>query len=111
MQASEVYGDNQSLGERTHDALVKAGGLKGEALRCERMYKRKRRQHFLHQKGSVAERDALVSEIGDVQADENAWIAAETAWNIAKAEADGLHIRFNEWQTENATRRAEMNIR
>ncbi len=106
-----VFGSNNSLGERTHDALVKAGGLKGEALRCERMYKRKRRQHFLHQKGSVAERDALVSEIADVQNDENAWIAAETAWNISKAEADGLHIRFEEWRTNQSTTRAEMNLR
>lgn len=44
----------------------------------------------------------------------HAWIAgmvnARTSANLAKVKLEWLRMRFNEWQSENATKRAEMRL-
>ncbi len=100
--------DNMSKADKCYYALVEAAERKGDALMAERMFKRKRHQQFLAAQGTVAEREAKAAMAST--ADEDKWIAAETEWNIARAKADGLEIRFKEWQSRNATARAEAGL-
>jgi hypothetical protein len=105
-------GDNRSLGERVHDALVEAAQAKNEAFRLERKYKRTLKAHIIIAEGkSFGERETIASTRPTVEEAEDAWVAAELIANTAKAEADGLEIQFKEWQSRNATNRAEMNLR
>ena len=112
-QGSAMHdGSNRSLGERCHDALVEAAQLKNEAFRLERKYKRTLKAHIIIAEGkSFGERETRASVQGVVTEAEDAWIAAELLANTAQAEADGLEIQFKEWQSRNATNRAEMNLR
>jgi hypothetical protein len=105
-------GSNRSLGERVHDALVEAAQAKNEAFRLERKYKRTLKAHIIIAEGkSFGERETIASTRPTVEEAEDAWVAAELIANTAKAEADGLEIQFKEWQSRNATNRAEMNLR
>lgn len=111
MQIAETYGSNSTLGEQCHDALVETGNAKASAFTAERLYKRKRAQVYLMQKGTVAERDALSRTHEIVAQAEDEWIAAETGYNLKRAESDGLQLRFEEWRTKQSTARAEMTLR
>lgn len=105
-------GSNRSLAERVHEALIEAAAAKNEAFRLERKYKRTLKAHIVISDGkSFGERETKASVNPTVQEAEDAWIAAELIANTAKAEADGLQVRFEEYRTREATARAEMNLR
>lgn len=104
-------GTNHTLGELCHDAMLKHAGTQNEALRTERLRKRMFAELFLRGDGSVAHREAMArTNPAYIEAEEK-WVQAESAANMAKAEADGLRLRFEAWRTEAATTRAEMNLR
>ncbi len=104
-------GDNRTLGEQCHDALVRTGEVKAEAFELERLFKLKRRFVYLGTKGTVAERDALAATQDEVQEAERLWVDAEKKLILARAEADGLDKVFEEWRTRESTARAEMQMR
>lgn len=105
-------GSNRTLGERCHDALLKAAETGSEARRLKKLSERVLAQITLVQDGkSHAEREAKARCDMRFIAAEDAYVTAETAANIARAEADGLQVRFSEWQTLESTRRAEMQLR
>lgn len=103
---------NRSLGEQCHDALLKAAETGSEAKRLKKLSERVLAQLTLAQDGkSHAEREVKARCDMRYIAAEDASITAETDANKARAEADGLHVRFSEWQTLESTRRAEMHLR
>lgn len=103
---------NRSLGERCHDAMLKAAETSSEARRLKKLAERVLAQITLAQDGkSHAERETKARCDVRYLSAEDACIAAETTANLAKAEADGLQVRFEEWRTLQATHRAEMNLR
>jgi hypothetical protein len=102
---------NRTHSQQVHDALVKSAEAKNESLVAEKKAKRIYAQVFLDTRGTVDERKAKVATNEKYEEYEDAAIAAETNLNITRAEADGLQCRFNEWQTRESTRRAEMNLR
>ena len=104
---------NQTLGERIADALHTAAEKKAAAFRTERLYKRTFAQVLLMitDAKNVAEREARALTSPAVIEAEDRWISAQTLWNIAQAEADGLQVRFEEFRTLEATERAKMNLR
>jgi hypothetical protein len=105
-------GSNQSPGERVHDALVEAAIAKTEAFKSERLYKRVLAECLLGAEGKTsAERDARARLHPKAIAAEDAWITNESKANIARAESDGLQVRFEEYRTREATARAEMTLR
>lgn len=104
-------GDNRTPGQQVHDALVRAAEAKNAAMIAERKAKRVYAQVYLAASGSVEERKQKAAVSDTYGGYEDAYIDMETAYNIARAEADGLQCRFNEWQTRESTRRAEMTLR
>src|SRR5690606_18129993 len=105
-------GSNRSLGEGVPDALVEAAAAKNEAVTPERTYQRTLKAHLIVAEGrSYAERETKAATHPSAQEAEEAWIAAELAANTAKAEAEGLQVRLEEYRTREATARAEMNLR
>lgn len=102
---------NRPLGELCHDAMLAHAKAQSEAMRLERLRKRKFAELFLRTEGSVAQREALARTNPAYVEAENAWVQAESAANLAKAEAEGLRLRFEAWRTAQATTRAEMNLR
>jgi trehalose-6-phosphatase len=107
-----VRTSNRTLGERVHDALVKAAEAKSEADRAEKLAKRIFSQLVIDLPGSsVASKEHAARTHPTYVKYEDEAIQRATAANIAKAEADGLDIRFKEWQSKHATERAEMNLR
>ena len=103
---------NRSLGERCHEAMLAHAKAQSEAMRAERLRKRKFAELFLRMtEGSVAQREAMARTSPAYVEAENLWVQAESAANLAKAEADGMRIRFEEYRTREATTRAEMQMR
>lgn len=103
---------NRTLGERCHDAMLVAAQSESEARRFKKLSERVLAQITLAQDGkSHAERETKARCDIRFIAAEDAYIEAETRANVAKAEADGLRIRFEEWRTHQATTRAEMSLR
>lgn len=103
---------NLPLGEQVHNALVAAAKVQSEALRLEKLAKRVMAQLMIaSDEKSAGMREAAARSDLKYTAVEDAWIQAETDANIAKAEADGLKIRWESWRTEAANTRAEMNLR
>ena len=103
--------DNRTPGQQVHDALISAAEAKNDALVAESKAKRVYAQVYLAASGSVEERKQKAADSWTYAEYEDKRIDMETKHNIAKAEADGLQCRFNEWQTRESTRRAEMNLR
>ena len=100
-----------ALGVQCHDAMVKHAAALNEALRTERLRKRIFAELYLRGDGSVAHREAMArTNPAYIEAEER-WVQCESAANLAKAEADGLRIRFEAWRTQQSTARAEMNLR
>ena len=103
-------GDNRTPGHQVHDALVECALQKNEALKAEKLAKRVYSAVYLQTDGNVDERKAKAltnskyEEFDDVHTD------AESKYNLARAEADGMQCRFEEWRTRSATRRAEMGL-
>lgn len=104
-------GSNLPLGEQVHRALVKAAEAKVAALRARKLAERVFDRILLDQEGSVAVKEAKARTHEKYISVEDAAIETESAAIIAKAEADGLAVRFEAWRTESATARAEMNLR
>lgn len=107
-----MYPSNKTLGEQCHDALLAAAEKKNAALTTERMSKRIFAECFIRADGKNIEERKAVAGMSEAYSNaEDRRIEAESAHNLAKAESDGLQIRFSEWQTMESTRRAEMTLR
>jgi len=103
---------NRTLGERVHDALVTAAERKAEAMRLRRMAERYFDIALLKATGKNAdERKANARQDPNYEAADTKATEAECAAIVAKAEADGLQIEFEEWRSKTATERAEMQLR
>lgn len=97
---------NRTLGERVHDALVKAAEKKTEALRARKLADRTYDRILLETEGkNIPEREARVRvNMRFINAEDEA-LTAESEAIVAKAEADGLDIEFKEWQSKNSNER------
>lgn len=103
---------NRTLGEQCHDALVAAAKSGSEARRLKKLSERVLAQITLSMDGkSHAERETKARCDMKYIAAEDAYLEAERTANLEGAEADGLKVRFEEWRTNQATTRAEMNLR
>ena len=103
---------NRTLGEKCHDAIVDAATAKVEAIRARKLADRIFDRVFLASEGkNLDERRANARLDPKFISAEDAAIEAESAAIIAKAQADGQQISFAEWQSKNATARAEMQLR
>lgn len=102
---------DKPLGEQCHNALVTAAELKNVAMLLRKKAERILDQVFLMSDGSIEVRKATARDSKHHRDAEDGALEAETRANIAKAEADGLQIRFEHWRTEQSTRRAEMTLR
>ena len=102
---------NRSISEQYSDALEAAALAKNEAMRLGKIAERAFAEVFLREDGSVDVRKqrAIINET--YKAADDARIAAESAHNLAKAKADAVAVKFEEWRTREATMRAEMNLR
>ena len=99
------------LGQKYEAALLKAAEAKSQALKAEKLSKRVYSACFLESSGSVAQREHEARTHAKFIAVEDDWITKEHAANLAQAEADALHIHFETYRTQEASRRAEMNLR
>lgn len=103
---------NRTLGEQCHDAMLLSAQSESDARRAKKLAERVLAQITLAMDGkSHAERETKARCEMKYIAAEDAYLEAETRANVQKAEADGLRIRFEEWRTNQATTRAEMNLR
>lgn len=99
-----------TLGEQCHAAMVKFATAENEALRTKQLHKRIFAELYLRGDGNIPHREAMArTNPAYIEAEER-WIQAESAANLAKAESNGLRIRFEAWRTQAATRRAEMTM-
>jgi hypothetical protein len=104
--------DDIPLSQLIADALQSAAQAKAEAFKAERLYKRVRAETFLTilSARNVAERDAMTDSHEVVKRFEDQWIEAERVNNLARARADGLTYRFEQWRSMEASHRAEMKL-
>lgn len=105
--------DDVPLSQLIADALHHAAAAKADVFKAERLYKRVRAETFLTilNAKNVAERDAMTDSHEVVKRFEDQWIEADRAHNLARARADGLTYRFEQWRSMEASNRAEMNLR
>lgn len=101
---------NRSPGQQVHDALLYAAEKKNDALQADKIAKRVFSEVFLRHSGSIEERKHIAGMNEAYLKHDDTALLAESAHNLAKAEADGLECRFKEWQANNANRRAEMGL-
>jgi hypothetical protein len=103
---------NRERGSRLHDALIKAGEAKVDAIQARKKADRILDVCFLRADGKNAEMKKAQARTDPtfLEADKLA-TDAECAAILAKADADGLQIRFEAWRTEESTKRAEMTLR
>jgi hypothetical protein len=103
---------NRSIGEQAADAIEAAAKAKTEALRLRKLSERIFDRILLEQSGGTVDiRRAKVAVHPTYLSADDAALQAESEAVIAKARADGLAVRFEEWRSMNATSRAEMNLR
>ena len=103
---------SMTIGEQCHDALVEAAKAKATALRARKMADRTFDIALLKATGANAEARKAAARLDPVaDAAETEAIEAECAAIVAKAEADGLQIQFEQWRSKQATDRAEMTMR
>ena len=86
----------------TTDAI---GAAKGELERSEILRKRVRRRCFLAAEGSVAVREAITEIEPDVEAADERYVNAVTAYESLRAKRDIETIALDVWRTESANRR------
>ena len=100
--------DTRTLAERCADALMEAGTVKADAHRLRKMAERIYDVCFLKASGKNAdERKAAARSMPEfVKADKDA-TEAEARAIITKASADAEQIIFEEWRTNEATRRQD----
>lgn len=104
--------DERSLGQLCHDSLVYAARLKTDALRARKLADRILDRILLTTDGkSIPEREARARTHMEYITADDAAIEAESAAIVARAKADGLQVRFEEFRTNAATTRAEMTLR
>lgn len=84
--------------------------LDGEAARLEKLEKIIFSEMVQRLEGSVAAREHAARASEEYRTHCLQMIAARTAANMARAEADGMRMKWDTWRTVNATRRAEMQI-
>jgi hypothetical protein len=103
---------NLSLGERCHGAIVRAAEAKVSAMKARKLADRIYDRVLLTSEGkNASEREARArTDMAFMTADDAA-LETESAAIIAKAEADGLQVVFEQFRTNAATSRAEMQLR
>ncbi len=114
MNAPAQPGHNQTLGQQVHTAKLDAADKKSAAERSQGMTKRKLSHMAIHYKNQgMSGAMAMEAARNDTSyhAEEDKMYAAMKLANLARAEAEGLECKFEEWRTESSTRRAEMNLR
>ena len=102
---------NLPIGEQYYRACKRAATIRVEAKRLRMMADRLYDRLFLEQEGSIPEREAKARCHERFLAADDAAFKAESDAIIARSEADGLELKFKEWQSQNATTRAEMQLR
>lgn len=102
---------NRTLGEQWADALLNAAQAKGEAMRARKLAERVQDRIFLAEQGSIELRKAKARTHERYISADDAAIDAEHTALLAKASADAAEALFAEWQSRNATARAEMQLR
>lgn len=100
-----------SIAERYHQAMTKWAHAKSEADRLERYSKRVFSQLVIQGEGAVSHREHWARQHAAFISAEDSLVKAQTEANLAYAEAEGLKTLFEEWRTQAATNRAEMNLR
>lgn len=104
--------DERQLGGRYGNAIVRAADAKAAAMKARKLMERVYDRILLSTEGkTVAEREARARTDAGFIAVEDQHIEAESAAIQAKAEADALEIQFEAWRTQQATARAEMNLK
>lgn len=102
----------RTLGELAHDAMIHAAQRKVEALRLKKLSERIYDRVFLTVEGkNLAEKEARARQHMQFIEAEDAALLAESEAIVAKAKADGVMVRFEEFRTKAATDRAEMQLR
>jgi hypothetical protein len=102
----------RTLGELAYAALVHAAKLKCEAMKARKLADRIFDRLVLQSAGSsVSSREAEARLHPSYVGVDDQALEAESAAIVAKAKADGVQIRFEEWRTTQATNRAEMTLR
>ena len=111
--AARGLASNRTLGEATHDAIEEAGRKKADALRAKKKAERYFDIAFIAVKDAknADERRAKARLDPNFTKADDDHTEAECAAIVAKAEADAMEVRFDEWRTNRATERAEMNLR
>lgn len=99
---------NRSLGERCADALMEAGAAKAEAHTLRKKADRIADLCLLKATGKNAdERRATARNMQEYVVADDAATKAEARAIVAKAAADAESIQFEEWRTNEATRRQD----
>jgi len=106
-------GSNRTPGENAADAIMESARAKTEALRARKLAERVYDRVLLSitDAKNVAEREARARVHEKFIAADDAAETAEDAAILAKAAADAAEVLFAEWQSRNATARAEMQLR
>ena len=103
---------NLTIGQRCHDALLEAAQAKVAAMTKRRWAERAFDISLLKATGKNSEERKASARMDPVFSErDDAAHEAECAAIVAKANADGLQIQFEQWRTEQATNRAEMQMR
>lgn len=103
---------NRSIGEECHDAIIAAARCSVDAIRARKLAERVFDRTLLEVEGkSVSEREAKARTDPRFLAMDDEALEAESKAIVAKAEANGLQVRFEEWRSKQATDRAEMTMR
>lgn len=106
-------GSNRTPGENAADAIMEAARAKTEASRARKLAERVYDRVLLSitDAKNIAEREARARTHDKYIGAEDAAIELESAAVLAKASADAAELLFAEWQSRNATARAEMQLR
>lgn len=84
--------------------------LDGQASKLEKLEKIVFSEIVQREGGSVAAREHAARASVQYRTHCLQTIEARTAANMARAEADGMKMRFEAWRTISATKRAEMQL-
>ena len=111
-RSTTISRSNLPLGEQCHNALLAAANKKVAAMRARKLADRVFDRLFIGTEGrNKEEREAKArTEAAYIKIDDEA-LQAESDAIVAKAEADGLAVRFEEWRSEQANAREEMKLR
>ncbi len=88
------------------DTCESIAAAKAELERAEILRKRIRRKHFLTADGNNAEREAQVEGIAEVQAADDRYVEAVSAYEALRAKRELRVIQIDVYRTQSASRRA-----